>query len=117
MPRKSLSMRKLKEILRLKHQADLTDRQIGRSCGLSHTTVSTYLQRAAQAGVSWPLAEGMEEAQLQTLLGNASGRPSSPSRPLPDMDYLHQELKRKGVTRQLLWEEYRAQHPDGYGYT
>jgi DNA-directed RNA polymerase specialized sigma24 family protein len=61
-------MRQLKEVLRLKHQADLTDRQIGRSCGLSHTTVSTYLQRAAQAGVSWPLPEGMEEAQLQTLL-------------------------------------------------
>ena len=117
MPRKAVSMRKLKEILRLKHQAGLTDRQIGRSCSLSHTTVSTYLQRAAQAGVSWPLSEEMEEEQLQALLGDSSGRPSSPSRPLPDMAYVHQELKRKGVTRQLLWEEYRFQHPDGYGYT
>ncbi len=116
MPRKPLSMRKIKEILRLK-QAGLTDRQIGQSLSLSHTTVSTYLQRAEDAGVSGPLAEGMEESQLQTLLGNASSQPSSPSRPLPDMNYLHQELKRKGVTRQLLWEEYRSQHPDGYGYT
>jgi len=117
MPRKPLSMRKLKEMLRLKHQAALTDRQIGRSLGLSHTTVSTYLQRAAEAGVSWPLAEEMEEEQLQALLVGSSCQPSSPSRPLPEMDYLHQELKRKGVTLQLLWEEYRAQHPSGYGYT
>ena len=117
MPRKPLSMRKIKDILRLKHQAGLTDRQIGRSLSLSHTTVSTYLQRAAEAGLRWPLPEGMEEEQLQTLLDLASCRPSSPSRPLPEMDYLHQELKRKGVTLQLLWEEYRAQHPDGYGYT
>ena len=117
MPRKPLSMRKIKDILRLKHQAGLTDRQIGRSLTLSHTTVSTYLQRAAEAGVSWPLAEEMEEEQLQRLLGPPSGPSSSPSRPLPEMDYLHQELKRKGVTLQLLWEEYRAQHPDGYGYT
>ena len=116
MPRKPLSMRKIKDMLRLK-QAGLTDRQIGRSLHLSHTTVSTYLHRAAEAGVSWPLAEGMEEEQLQTLLGPTSGPSSSPSRPLPEMDYLHQELKRKGVTLQLLWEEYRAQHPDGYGYT
>lgn len=116
MPRKPLSMRKIKDVLRLK-QAGLTDRQIGRSLTLSHTTVSTYLQRAAEAGVSWPLAEGMEEEQLQRLLGNASGPSFSPSRPLPDMDYLHQELKRKGVTLQLLWEEYRVQHPQGYGYT
>ena len=117
MPRKPLSMRKLKEVLRLKHQADLTDRQIGRSLCLSHTTVSTYLQRAAQAGISWPLADEMEEEQLQALLGGSSCPPSSPSRPLPEMDYLHQELKRKGVTLQLLWEEYRGQHPNGYGYT
>jgi len=109
-------MRKIKEVLRLQ-QAGLTDRQIGRSCGLSHTTVSTYLQRAEEAGVSWPLPEGVEEPQLQRLLGLSSCRPSSPSRPLPDMAYVHQELKRKGVTRQLLWEEYRAQHPAGYGYT
>ena len=113
MPRKPPSMRKLKEVLRLKHQADLTDRQMGRSLCLSHTTVSTYLQRAAQAGISWPLADEMEEEQLQALLGSSSCQPSSPSRPLPEMAYLHPELKRKGVTLQLLWEEYRAQHPNG----
>ena len=116
MPRKPLSMRKIKEVLRLK-QVGLTDRQIGRSCGLSHTTVSAYLQRAEEAGVCWPLPEGMAEEQLQTLLGPASSGSSGPSRPLPDMAYVHQELKRKGVTRQLLWEEYRVDHPDGYGYT
>jgi transposase len=110
-------MRQIKEILRLKHQAGLSHRQIARSCGLSHTAVSNYLERADQAGLRWPLPEALDEAQLHGLLFGAASAASPPSRPLPDMEYLHQELKRKGVTLQLLWEEYRAAYPDGYGYT
>ena len=117
MPRERLSMRKIKEMLRLKHQAGLSNRQIGRSCGLSHTTVATYLARAEKAGLGWPLPDTLDEDQLhQQLFGPASSAPPL-GRPLPEMAYIHQQLKRKGVTRQLLWEEYRATHPDGYSYT
>ena len=117
MPRERLSMRKIKEILRLKHQAGLPNRQIARSCGLSHTTVATDLERAEKAGLSWPLPDTLDEDQLhQQLLGPPSSD-LAPARPLPEWAYIHQELKRKGVTRQLLWEEYRAVHPNGYGYT
>lgn len=117
MPRKRLSMRKIKEVLRLKHQAGLSNRQIARSCVLSHVTVSTYLERAAQAGLVWPLPESIDEDQLHALLFGPSAAEALPLRPLPEMEYLHNELRRKGVTLQLLWEEYRANHPDGYGYT
>ena len=110
-------MRKIKEVLRLKHQAGLSNRQIARSCVLSHVTVSTYLERAAQAGLTWPLPESIDEDQLHALLFGPPFSEALPVRPLPEMEYLHNELRHKGVTLQLLWEEYRANHPDGYGYT
>ena len=117
MPRERLSMRQIKEILRLKHQAGLSHRQIARSCGLSHTAVSNYLERAHQAGLGWPLPDELDEVQLHGLLFGTAPAASAPARPLPDLEYVHQELKRTGVTLHLLWEEYRAAHPDGYGYT
>jgi predicted transcriptional regulator len=61
-------MRKTVEILRLKHEVGLTHRQIARSCGLTHPTVSSYLERAAAAGLTWPLPEDMDEERLQALL-------------------------------------------------
>lgn len=118
MPRERLSMRQIKEVLRLKHQVGLTDRQIGRSCSLSHTTVAKYLKGAAQVGLGWPLPEEMDEAQLYGCLFGRTAPSLPPDRaPLPPMEVLHRELKRPGVTLQLLWQEYRASHADGYGYT
>jgi transposase len=117
MAQKRLSMRKTAEILRLKHEVGLTNRQIARSCGVGRATVSNYLTRAAQAGLSWPLPEGLDEDELQTVLfPDGPERPPS-GRPLPDMEQVHKELRRAGVTLQLLWEEYRTTHPDGYAYT
>jgi transposase len=110
-------MRKTAEILRLKHELGLTNRQIARSCGVSHPTVSSYLERAEEAGLTWPLPEDLDEEQLQKRLFAEDGEAHLPSRPLPDMAQIHQELRRAHVTLQLLWEEYRAEYPDGYSYT
>ncbi len=110
-------MRKAMEILRLKYEAGLTNRQISRSCSVSRSTVSSYLERVEKAGISWPLSEELDEEQFQELLFPDTAGGIKPSRPLPDMDYIHKELRRKHVTLRLLWEEYRTQHPDGYGYT
>lgn len=121
MARKAVSMRKTRDILRLKHELGLGVRQIARSLRISHGTVVNYLQRAAAAGVTWPLPDAIDDAQLQQLLFSAQKPPEHATRALPDMAELHKELRgkrrRKGVTRQLLWEEYRAAHPDGYAYT
>lgn len=117
MAQRRLSLRKTTEILRLKYEVGLTNRQIARSCGVTHTTVSNYLNRVESAGLGWPLSDEMDEGRLQGLLFPGPGEHPASSRPMPDMTYIHKELRRKHVTRRLLWEEYRSTHPDGYSYT
>lgn len=116
MPRERLSMRTIKEVLRLRWEAKLSQREIAISCRLGRSTVQDYLLRAEAAGLSWPLPEGMEEERLERLL--FPPLPESPrKRPWPDWSEIHQELRRKGVTLALLWQEYRQIHPNGYGYS
>jgi transposase len=117
MAQKRLSMRKTAEILRLKHEVGLTNREIARSCGIGRATVANYLARAQQAGLTWPLPDDLDDDELQAVLFADAEETPPPTRPLPDMEQVHKELRRPGVTLQLLWEEYRADHPDGYAYT
>ncbi|MHC2375353.1 transposase [Bradyrhizobium diazoefficiens] len=118
MPTQRLSMRRIKEVLRLKHFQGLPERAIARSVGVSNGVLHSYLSRARSAGLSWPLPEGMTDEDLELLLFPAP-RPASqsPQRPVPDWSYIDKELRRRNVTRRLLWEEYRAVNPDGFGYT
>ena len=117
MAKLKLNMRHIHEVLRLKHQNQLSIREIARSCGLPASTVGDYLQRAAAAGLSWPLPEGQLETELlgRLLPGPAAGPGASLA--VPDWPALHQELGRKGVTLRLLWQEYRQAQPEGYGYS
>ncbi len=117
MPRKRLSMRKIREVLRLKWECKLSNRAIATSCAIGYGTVCQYTQRARMAGLSWPLPEGLGEAELKALLFPDSVRPRQKGRPTPDWSRVHAELRRKGVTLRLLWLEYREAHPDGYGYS
>ena len=110
-------MRQIHEILRLKHQNQLSIREIARSCGLPASTVGDYLQRAQTAGVSWPPPENLNEQQLVERLMAAPPPPGEPCQILPDWTQIHSELRRKSVTLQLLWQEYRAVQPEGYGYS
>jgi transposase len=120
MSQERLSVRKISEVLRLKWACGLSQRTIGRSCQISHSTVGDYLQRAKAAGLKWPLPEGLDEESLQRLLFPATGGkdPVSPgTHVLPDWEKVHQELKGRNVTLRLLWTEYRESHPAGYGYS
>jgi transposase len=112
-------MRHVKDILRLKHQNHLSVREIARSCGLPTSTVGDYLSRAEAAGLGWPLPENISDPQLRERLMDAvmAPAPTLPAKPLPDWPAIHEQLHRKGVTLQLLWQEYRQNHPDGYRYS
>ena len=117
MSQKRLSMRRIRELLRLKHELGRSHREIAESLGVANSTVSEYVRRAAAAGIAWPLPEGLDDAALEAALYPAPP-PSRVRRPEPEWEDVHRELRRhKGVTLQLLWLEYRAAHPNGYGYS
>lgn len=117
MPQERLSMRKISEVLRLKHERNLSNRKIATSCKISKTTVANYLDRAKEAGISWPLPQDMTEDRLQVLLFPEEAKASSDQVPAPDWNVVHQELQRKDVTLALLWDEYKQAHPNGYQYS
>src|SRR5664280_1130495 len=116
-PRPRTAMRKIREILRLALGEGLSRRATGAATGLPYTTVSDHLVRAVKAGLGWPLPDGMDDAQLEARLFAKAESPPSASRPLPDWSTVHRELRRKGMTLQLLHMEYKERQPDGYQYT
>lgn len=115
MPGKRVSMRKIREALRLKWELGTDERQIAQSCRISRSTLWEYLRRAKDAGLNWPLSQDLDDAALEAML--FQGDPNrGAERPEPNWQEIHRERKRKGVTLLLLWQEYIAQHPEGYGY-
>lgn len=116
MAKRKLTMRKIREILRLKWELKLSDRQVARSVHVSHSTVREYVKRAEQAGLAWPLPEEMGDRELRERLFPTK-QADQKQRPLPDWEKVEQELSRPGVTRMLLWTEYHKEHPEGYGYS
>ena len=91
-------MRKIKEILRLKYEADLSNRAIAGVCNISNRTVGEYLRRAESAGIGWPLGELIEGELYQKLLGAAMPVAETKAKPLPDWGEVHRELRKKGLT-------------------
>lgn len=110
-----LSMRKIKEYLRLR-AAGHSNRSIAQSLGISHSTVRLYRQRAEATGLSWPLPSELSDGALEARLF-PKAPPLLVDRPVPDWAEIHRELKRKGVTLQLLWLEYKEREPDGLQYS
>ena len=109
-------MRKIREMLRLRWGLTRTLRETARSCGVGATTVHDVLARATAAGLTWPLPDELDDAALEARLYPPATTPRERAR--PDFAAIYRELKQRGVTLELLWQEYRQQHPeDGYGYS
>ncbi len=116
MPAARIPMKKIIEVLRFKYEANLSHEQIARACGISKGAVSNYVSLARARGLGWPLPEEMDETALEALLFPPANRPGRFVE--PDYFQVHQELKRKGVTLQLLWGEYAARHGEkAYRYS
>lgn len=102
-------VRRIREILRLKHACGATDRAIARSVGVASSTIAAYLERAAAAGLSWPLPETLSDRMLEaTLFASAGTKPGCRRKGESHWAYVHRELRRPGVTFTLLGEEYRT---------
>jgi transposase len=119
MPQEGLSMRKIREVLRLR-DLGLLQHEIARSCSISQPTVNRYLQRASAAGLSWPLPEDCDDRRLDELLFRAGPERGSPHVHRASVDFaeIHrQRQSNKYVSLQLLWEEYHQSQPEGYRYS
>ena len=117
MPRPRVVMRKIREVLRLTLDERLSQRRVRQITGVPEATIYDYLKRAAAAGLAvWPLPEEIDDEQLERRMFRSLGPPPL-TRALPDWAYVKNELRRKGVTLQLLHLEYLEQYADGYQYS
>ncbi|MGC0390200.1 transposase [Bradyrhizobium liaoningense] len=115
--KRELTMRQIRQMLRLARDG-VSAREIGRTLGVARSTIQDNLKRASTAGLAWPLAGDLTDAVLeQRLFAHAGVRRGFRRRREPDWASLACELKRPGVNLMVLWEEYRAVHPEGYGYS
>ena len=117
MANRRLSMRKIKEVLKLKWKHGCSNEQVAKSCNISRSTIRDYVRRAEAAGLSWPLDPELDDATLENLLFPVKPITASSQRQMPMMAYLFGESKKKGVTLQLLWYEYKQGDPAGYQYS
>ena len=120
MANRRLPMRKIKEVLRLKYNCNLSEREISRSCQVSRSTVADYLMKAKAAGISWPEALTLTDTQIEESLFPVKRMPRSVKRPDPDCEYIYNELRayrKVNLTLIQLWLEYKEKHPDGYQYS
>ncbi len=119
MARPRLSMRAIREVLRLKYERGLSDREIAVSCGIKRSTTNDYINRARNVGLIWPRLADLSDVELESRLFPSNKAPAA-FKPLPDFAHMDSELreyKRLNITKDLLWQEYREQHADGYSYS
>jgi len=114
--RPHISMRKVRDVLRLRFSEGLSLREVAASLQIPHTTVADHVRRATAAGLGWPLPDDLDDDALEARLFAAAAAPVAP-RPTPDWPTVHRELRGPHVTLMLLWLEYRETFPDGYAYS
>ena len=117
MPAERLPMRKVREVLRQRYACGASERVIAQSLGIGRTAVGEYIRRATVIGITWPVPDELDDAALERKLFAPAGYNPPQSKPLPDWAHVHAELRRRSMTLALLWQDYRGQHPDGYGYS
>src|SRR5207342_161794 len=117
MPAERVSMRKIRDALRLTHAMGMSRRLVGEATGIGKTAVGEYVRRAAVAGLSWPLPDEIDDAELERRLFPPTAAGSSAACTDPDWSHIHTQMKRRGVTLALLWQEYRGEHAQGYAYS
>ncbi|MFH1753426.1 MAG: IS21 family transposase [Candidatus Omnitrophota bacterium] len=110
----ALSMRKIREILRLALECQMPNREIARSLRVSHVTVGKYVSKVKKTSLTFEDVKNMDDMTLKRLLKAGVTAQGKRRRPEPDWNHVYSELKKKGVTLELLWQEYKGVYPDGY---
>src|ERR1700674_5442015 len=105
-----MSMRKIREVLRLTHELGLTVRQVREATGVGKTAVCEYVRRAKVVGITWPIPPEIGDAELERLLSTPRDFHEGSTKPIPDCTKVHEELKRRSVPLPILWELNPAAH-------
>jgi transposase len=115
--REHTSMKKIREVLRLTYELGLNQRQVAESVCISRTSVQEIQARCKVAKLQWPLGEEDTDEKLSEILFPKTYEKDPEKKIIPDWSNVHKELKMKGVTKQLLWIEYKEENQQGYQYT
>ncbi len=107
------TMRQVREVLRMTHSLKRSEREIAAALAIGHTTVWDYVKRAEKAGLRWDEAEKMSDGEVEARLFHQLGRNEPAARAPIDLHWVHMELRRAGVTLELLWAEYQRAVADG----
>ena len=110
-------MRKIRDVLRLTHELKLSVREVTAATGVGKSAVAEFVRRARVIGITWPVPPDVDDAELERRLFVPPAFRDGPVRVVPDWAKVHEELKRRGVTLAILWEEHRLTCPDGHGYS
>jgi transposase len=103
-----MSMRKIREVLRLTHELGLTVRQVREATGVGKTAVSEYVSRAKVVGITWPIPPEISDAELERRLSTPAGFHEGSTKRLPDWTKVHEELKRRGVPKAAVPDNLKA---------
>ena len=116
MARRRISVDRIKDVIRNEVTTNLSERAIGRALKVSRTAVAKYLGCFRASGLTWERAQELPDSELLRVLeGHREPRTSARYEQLAErFPTMVKELRRTGVTLQLLWEEYLREHPDGY---
>src|SRR5258708_21435570 len=106
MTRMRMSMRKIREVLRLTHELGLSVREVREATGIGKTAVSEYVRRAKVVGITWPIPPEIGDAALERLLFTPAGFHQGSTKRLPDWSNVHEELQGRSVALMLLWDEH-----------
>ena len=117
MPAERVSMKKIRDVLRLTFELGMSRRKVSDATGIGRTAVTDYVQRAGAAGLGWPLPVGLDDTGLERLLFPPADASQTLASTEPDWAVVHAEMKQRGVTMTLLWQEYRIEHGHGYAYS
>ena len=112
MPAKRITMRKIRDVIRLRYSGELSVRQISRSTKISVGSIQKLLAKAKELDVTWPLPEDMSDSHLARLFYPGADTQASTRFQIPHWPTVHQDLKHPHMTKQLLWEEYTQQYPN-----
>ena len=115
---RKICMRRIKDCYRFHFENGLSQQQISKLLKIGRGTIQNYLKRLSESGLSYEATKDMTDTELDDKLFKCKVDLSLKIHPELDYKYLYTELKKPGVTRHLLWEEHKQQHPeDGYSYS